>query len=141
VLFSYYRNMKVDKQSAVSSGYLETVPLNFIARSAGRPPKNSVPFTGYPRSHPSEKDKLLLVYDPLGVNPSLMEFKTADVLFIEDIPQAVTETGEGIPLVKIWVRRGARGVLLEPFEVDDPIQFINKGRDKQGRLLLEGKAK
>ena len=118
--------------------YLETIPLNSIVKSAGRPPKNAVPFTGYPRSHPSEKDKILLVYDPLGVNPSLMEFKTEDLLFLEDIPQAVTESGEGIPLVKIWVRKGARGVLMEPFEVDDPIQFINKSRDKQGRLLLEG---
>jgi len=117
--------------------YLETIPLHGIVKSAGRPPKNAVPFIGYPRAHPSEKDKLLLVYDPLGVNPSLMEFKTEDVLFVEDIPQAVTESGEGIPLVKIWVRRGARGVLLEPFEVDDPIQFVNKSRDKQGRLLLD----
>ena len=121
--------------------YLETIPLNSIVKSSGRPPKNAIPFTGYPQSHPSDKDKILLVYDPLGVNPSLMEFKTGDLLFVEDIPQAVTESGEGIPLVKIWVRRGARGVLLEPFEVDDPIQFINKGRDKQGMLLLEGKIK
>ena len=121
--------------------YLESIPLNSIVKSSGRPPKNAVPFTGYPQSHPSDKDKILLVYDPLGVNPSLMEFKIGDMLFIEDIPQAVTESGKGIPLVKIWVRRGARGVLLEPFEVDDPIQFINKGRDKHGILLLEGKPK
>jgi hypothetical protein len=119
--------------------YLEASPANTIVKSQGRPPKNAVPFTGYPRSLPGEKDKILLVYDPLGVNPQLMEFKTGDVLFVEDIPQAVTEDGEGIPLVRIWVRRGARGVLLEPFEVDNPIQFVNKGKDKQGRLLLEGK--
>ena len=117
--------------------YLETIPLNNIVKSSGRPPKNAVAFTGYPQSHPSEKDKILLVYDPLGVYPSLMEFKLKDLLFIEDIPQAVTESGKGIPLVKIWVRRGARAMLLEPFEVDDPIQFINKSRDKQGRLLLD----
>ncbi|GHV85299.1 hypothetical protein AGMMS50230_09070 [Spirochaetia bacterium] len=121
--------------------YLETRHLNNLVKLSGRPPKNAVAFTGYPRAHPSEKEKLLLVYDPLGVNPSLMEFKTGDVLFVEDIPQAVTEAGEGIPLVKIWVRRGARGVLLEPFEVDNPIQFVNKTKDKEGRLLLEGKAK
>jgi hypothetical protein len=116
---------------------LETIPLSGIVKLSGGPPKNAVPFTGYPRAHPSEKAKILLVYDPLGINPSLMEFKTEDVLFVEDIPQAVTEAGEGVPLVRIWVRRGARGVLLEPFEVDDPIQFVNKARDKQGRLLLE----
>jgi hypothetical protein len=66
-----------------------------------------------------------------------MEFKVEDILYVEDIPQAVTESGEGIPLVTIWVRRGARGVMLEPFEVQNPIQFINKSRDKQGHILLE----
>jgi hypothetical protein len=120
-----------------TKNYLESLPLNSLVRVAGGPPKNAVAFTGYPRAHPSEKDKLLLVYEPLGINPALMEFKTEDVLYVEDIPQAVTEHGEGIPLVKIWVRRGARGVLLEPFEVQDPIQFVNKARDRTGRLLLE----
>ncbi|MDR2314352.1 MAG: hypothetical protein LBE02_07435 [Spirochaetaceae bacterium] len=120
--------------------YLETLPLNKIEKTSGIPPKNAVPFTGYPRSLPSEKNKLLLVYDPLGLNPVLMEFQVEDILYVEEIPQAVTESGEGIPLVKIWVRRGARGVLLEPFEVDDPIQFINKTRDAYGRLQLESGA-
>jgi hypothetical protein len=115
----------------------ETLPIKDLVKCSGGPPKNAVGFTGYPRAHPSEKNKLLLVYDPLGVNPSLMEFKLADVLFVEDIPQAVTEDGAGIPLVRIWVRRGARGVLLEPFEVKDPIQFINKARDREGRILIE----
>jgi hypothetical protein len=125
--------MKID-------AYLETIPLGSIIKSAKGPPKNAIAFIGYPQHHPMEKDKILLVYDPLGLNPSLMEFKTTDILFVEDIPQAVTESGEGIPLVKIWVRKGARGVLLEPFTVDDPIQFINKSRDKEGKLLLESPA-
>jgi hypothetical protein len=116
---------------------LESLPTNNIVKLSGRPPKNAVSFTGYPRPHPSEKNKLILVYDPLGINPALMEFKVEDVLFVEDIPQAVTEKGEGVPLVKIWVRKGARGVLLEPFEVADPIQFVNKARDNSGRLLIE----
>jgi hypothetical protein len=117
--------------------YLEQMPLNSIAKRPGAPPKGCIPFTGYPRPLPAEKDKILLVYDPLGINPSLMEFNVKDVLFVEDLSQAVTESGEGIPLVKLWVRKGARGVVLEPFTVDDPIQFVNKARDKQGRLLLE----
>ncbi|MDR2073190.1 MAG: hypothetical protein LBP60_07135 [Spirochaetaceae bacterium] len=123
-----------------AKNYLETLPLNKIEKQSGIPPKNAVPFTGYPRSLPSEQNKLLLVYDPLGLNPVLMEFQVEDILYVEEIPQAVTESGEGIPLVKIWVRRGARGVLLEPFTVDDPIQFINKARDAHGRLLLESGA-
>jgi hypothetical protein len=114
---------------------LETLPLNGIAKYSGRQPKNALPFTGYPRQHPSEKNKLILVYDPLGSQPTVMEFKLEDVLFVEETQQAVTETGEGVPLVKLWIRRGAHGVILEPFEVDDPLQFANKSGDIRERLL------
>ena len=109
-----------------SASFLETLPLSSIARYAGGRPKDALPFTGYPRQHPSEKNKLILVNDPLGANPSILEFRLEDVLFVEDIPQAVTEAGEGIPLVKLWIRRGAHGVILEPFEVNDPVRFAGK---------------
>ncbi|MCL2270769.1 MAG: hypothetical protein FWC24_05430 [Treponema sp.] len=115
--------------------YLEMLPHSGIAKYTGTQPKDAVPFTGYPRQHPSDKNKLLLVYDPLGPVPALMEFKLEDILFVEDIPSVVTEEGEGIPLVKLWVCRGALGVILEPFEVNNPIQFINKSREMHERFL------
>lgn len=115
--------------------YLETLPLNEIAKYPGGPPKDAFPFTGYPRQHPSEKDKLILVYDALGLNPTVLEFRIEDVLYVEDVPSAVTENGEGIPLVKLWIRRGAHGVILEPFEVDDPVQFAGKARELRERFL------
>jgi hypothetical protein len=115
--------------------YLETIPLNKIAKSTGRPPKNAVPFTGYPRQHPSEKNKLILVYDPLSPLPMVLEFKIDDVLYVEEVHSAVTKSGEGVPLVKLWVRKGAHGVILEPFEVDEPVQFAKKHGDLRARFL------
>ncbi|MDR0450010.1 MAG: hypothetical protein LBH26_01945 [Treponema sp.] len=114
--------------------YLETLPLSEIAKYSGGPPKNALPFAGYPRQHPSEKDKLILVYDPLGVNPSVLEFKIEDVLYVEELHSAVNPNGEGVPLVKLWVRKGAHGVIIEPFEVDEPIQFANKKEDLRERF-------
>jgi hypothetical protein len=114
--------------------YLETLPLNKIARYSGRPPRNALPFAGYPRQHPSEKNKLILVYDPLGMNPSVLEFKLEDVLYVEELHSAVNRNGEGVPLVKLWVRRGAHGVIMEPFAVDDPVQFANKQEDLRERF-------
>lgn len=108
--------------------YLETLPLNEIAKVVGGPPKNSVPFTGYPRQHPSDKHKLILIYDPLGDNPAVMEFKLEDVLHVDDVHSAVTENGEGVRLVKIWIRKGAHGVILEPFEVEESVQVADKIR-------------
>jgi hypothetical protein len=118
-----------------ATNFLESLPSNAIAKYSKGPPKNGVPFTGYPRQHPVEKDKLILVYDPLGANPMVMEFKLGDVLFIEELHSAVTKTGEGIPLIKLWIRRGSRGVILEPFEVDEPIRFIQKNREFREKFL------
>jgi hypothetical protein len=120
------------------SGYLKTLPalpLHDIVKYAEGPPKNGVPFEGYPRQHPLEKHKLLLIYDPLGKNPTLIEFILEDVLQVEDIHSAVTKSGEGVPLVRLWIRRGAHGVILEPFEADDPVRFINKIKELPDRLL------
>ena len=114
--------------------YLEYLPLNKIAKYQDGPPRDSVSFTGYPQQHPSEKNKLILVYDPMGENPALLEFKIDDILYVEDVHQAVTEKGEGIPLAKLWIRRGARGMLLEPFEVNESLNFLELRREQEGRF-------
>ena len=119
---------------AVSS-YLEFLPLNEIAKFSDGPPRNAVSFVGCPQHHPNEKTKLILVYDPLGVNPLGMEFKLDDILFVEEVHSAVTESGEGVPLVKLWIKRGAHGMILEPFEVDNPIKFIQKSSEYQEKYL------
>jgi hypothetical protein len=115
--------------------YLEYLPLNRIAKYQDGPPRDSVSFTGYPQQHPTEKNKLILVYDPMGENPALLEFKIDDILYVEDVPQAVTEKGEGIPLAKLWIRSGARGMLLEPFEVNESLNFLELRRNQEGRFV------
>jgi hypothetical protein len=123
------------------TSYLETLPLSTIARYREGPPKDTVSFMGFPQQHPSDKYKLILVNDPLGDNPTVMEFKVDDVLFAEDMHSAVTEAGERVPLIKLWIRRGARGVIMEPFEVQDPIRFVNKtpgfGAEQRTRFLAD----
>ena len=113
---------------STAGNYLELLPINKIVKYSEVPPKNGVPFTGYPQQHPAEKNKLILVYDPLGTSPALLEFKLDDILYVEEMPNAVTEKGEGVPLVKLWIRRGAHGMFLEPFEVDESIQFLRSGQ-------------
>jgi len=111
------------------------LPLNGITKYTKGQPNDGVPFAGYPRVHPSEKNKLILVNDPLGNEPTVLEFKLDDILYVEEVSSAITETGEGIPMVKLWVKRGAIGVILEPFEVNDPVQFAGKVRSIKERLL------
>jgi hypothetical protein len=115
--------------------YLEMLPLNSIAKFAKGQPMDGVPFTGYPRVHPSDKNKLILVYDPLSAEPAALEFKLEDILFVDEVPSAVTEAGEGIPMVKLWVKRGAVGMIIEPFEVNEPTQITGKIKAIKERIL------
>jgi len=117
--------------------YLESLPINSIAKYQDGPPKNGVPFTGYPQQHYAEKNKLILVYDPLGDNPSVLEFRLDDILYVEEVHSAVTEKGEGVPLVKLWIRKGSRGMLLEPFEVDDSCSFLKTHKGKRDYFMKQ----
>jgi len=117
--------------------YLEMLPLSSIAKYEKGQSNEGVPFSGYPRAHPSDKTKLILVNDPLGSEPTVLEFKLEDILYVEDIPSAVTEAGEGIPLVKLWVQRGAVGVILEPFEVNDSVNFTDDNFKSKVRAAKE----
>ena len=122
-----------------SGNYLEYLPLNKIARYSEGYAKKAHPFIGYPQQHPTDKAKLILVYDPLGGNslgesPAVLEFKLDDILHVEEVPQVVNEKGEGIPLVKLWIRRGAHGMLLEPFEVDGTLNFLEIRREQKEKF-------
>jgi hypothetical protein len=65
----------------------------------------------------------------------VVEFKIEDIVYRENIPSAVTENGEGVPLTKVWIRRGAHGVIMEPFEVGEPVNFVNKTKELRERFL------
>jgi len=117
------------------NSYLQQLPLNDIAKYPGSPPKDTIPFSGYPRQHPSDKNKIILVCDPLGSHPVILEFKMEDVLFVEETHQAVTESGEGILMVKLWVRKGSHGMILEPFEVNEQAQFTGTSHAARERFI------
>ena len=106
--------------------FLSELPLNEIARISNKAPKDAIPFSGYPRQHPHDKTSLILVCDPLEKHPVILEFKMEDVLFVEETHQAVTESGEGILMVKLWIRKGSHAMILEPFEVTDDINVSGR---------------
>ena len=98
--------------------YLDLIPGSKIAKFSKKQ-VDGVWFTGYPRAHPTEKSKIILVNDPLGIEPAVLEFCLDDIIYAEEMPSAVTEHGEGVPLIKLWIKHGAIGMILQPFEVKE----------------------
>jgi len=77
----------------------------------------------------------------LGPEPVVLEFKLEDILYVEEIPSAVTKAGEGVPLVKLWIKRGAAGMIIEPFEVDEvntPVKLAGRVQAIKERILQTG---
>ncbi len=115
--------------------YIDTAPLFEITKYHGGPPQDAVSFVGYPRQHPYEVEKIILVNEPLGAAPRIMEFKLSDIVYIEEQAAQVNESGESFPLMKIWVKRGAFGVIHEPFEVQDPIKLMRDSKELHERIM------
>ena len=87
--------------------------------------REAVCFTGTPRKHPHDNEKLLLVQNPFGVNTMFYEFAVTDILHVEKVPSLGTEDGISIDMVKIWVRLGSLGMEYRPFEVGRPSKYVH----------------
>ncbi|MFP4477314.1 MAG: inorganic pyrophosphatase Ppa [Desulfatibacillaceae bacterium] len=81
--------------------------------------RTHVSFSGTPRRHALDEDKLLLVSDPLSTNTFYYEFFLSDIGLVEKLPSQVTVDGEGITVVRLWVRKGAVALRSTPFVVAD----------------------
>ncbi len=99
--------------------YLEAAPLYELTLYKGNVPQSAIPFVGSPRKHPYEKDKLILVQPKEKTAPLVLEFKYSDLINVENHASHVSDNGETIYLVRIWIRRGAQGTVHMPFEVGD----------------------
>ena len=107
--------------------YLGTEPLNEVARysAASSFAADNVAFTGAPRKHPYDAEKLILVSDPFSAQTVFYEFRLDDVVHVQELPSLVTEGGESLAMVRLWVKKGALGLRYEPFIVADAMRDID----------------
>ena len=79
--------------------------------------KTSVAYQGILHKHHYKTDTVILMDPPLSQSTVCYEFKVSDITKIEELPSIVTETGESIRMVKLWVRKGSLGLRMQAFEV------------------------
>lgn len=116
--------------------YLRTGKLE-VARYSPRKNlgKDHVAFSGVPRKHPYDEDKLLLVADPFSVHAVFYEFNLTDIAHVEELPAVVTEGGESARTARVWVKKGSFGLRYEPFRVEDTGAMMDSlGRPRRRSL-------
>jgi hypothetical protein len=111
---------------------LDDEPLSEIVRYESGAPQDAVAFVGTLRKHPYDESKCLLLADHAGDEPAILEFRKADVQGVEEKASPVDESGSSRQIMRIWVRRGSKGIRYEPFAVDEPLRFpgAQKTRDR-----------
>lgn len=81
--------------------------------------KEAIPFIGQPKQNKSTPHKVYIRLNPLTSNGALLEFKTDDVVYAENVKTVSQKDGTVFQIVKIWIRKGSIGIKLEPFSVHD----------------------
>lgn len=81
--------------------------------------RTHVAFSGSPRKHPHDDQRVVLVVDPYSRNTFYYEFAREDIAFVEELPNIVNDADETITVVRVWVRKGSIAVRCDPFRVDD----------------------
>ena len=81
--------------------------------------KTHVSFSGSPRKHPYDSDRVILIADPFSTNNLYYEFNKDDVSYVEELPNLVNLDGDTIAIVRIWVKKLSVGIRCSPFIVED----------------------
>lgn len=81
--------------------------------------REAIPFVGQVKQQGQDREKIFLRHDATQSGSALYEFKAQDVLYAEEVKTITDEAGQGWRMVKIWVRKGAIALKLEPFTVAD----------------------
>ena len=81
--------------------------------------ENHVPFSGSPRQHPYDPDRVILITDPYSTVTSYYEFKTKDISYVEELVNLVDIEGETVPMARIWVKKQSVGARASLFVVED----------------------
>ena len=106
--------------------YLTTLPMFDIVKYDNKDDfiQKAISFKGAPRKHPYDSEKLILIVNPFSSNTFFYEFLVKDIIRYDELPSMGTDNGETLSMVRIWVLKGTVGMKYIPFEVDDPIRYM-----------------
>ncbi len=81
--------------------------------------KEAVPFVGQAKQLKDSPDRIYLRLDSISSHGQMLEFKSKDIVYAEDVNTLTKGNGMAIRIVRIWVKKGSIGIKLDPFAVND----------------------
>lgn len=78
-----------------------------------------VPFSGAPKKHPYDPEKIILIVDPFTPNTFYYEFRITDIGCAEELASITNIDGESVSMARIWVKKQSVAIQSTPFVVED----------------------
>jgi inorganic pyrophosphatase len=97
---------------------IEKFEIQTYRKAGGMDKKNHVPFSGSPRKHPWDPEKIILIVDPFTANTFYYEFKIKDIGFAEELASMTNIDGDSVSMARIWVKKQSVAIQCSPFRVD-----------------------
>ncbi len=88
--------------------------------------RTHVPFSGSPRKHPQDDQKVIIIPDPYSSCAYYFEFRAEDISYAEELPSLVNIRGETVPMARVWVKKKSVGLSCSPFIVEEAGQEPGK---------------
>ena len=70
--------------------------------------------------------RILLLNDPLSQQAFFYEFRSRDVVYVEECPSISTADGSAAAMVRVWVKKGSNALKIEPFHVQDTVRSMRE---------------
>ena len=67
--------------------------------------KTHVSFSGSPKKHPYDPEKVILVADPYSTQNLYYEFNKNDISYVEELPNIVDREGQTVTMVRVWIEK------------------------------------
>jgi len=78
-----------------------------------------VAFIGVPNKHRDSEERMVLACGVDSGAPTFLDFALRDVDRMEQVETMVTVDGKAVPLMRVWVRKGALAFRYLPFIVEE----------------------
>ena len=99
--------------------YLTTIQMNEIIKyeASANYEKKCISFTGNPRKHPYDKNRMILIVESHDDKTIFHDFRLTDIAHITELPNISKEEGVSLRQIQLWIKKNCWIIKSEAYKI------------------------
>ncbi len=99
--------------------YLTTIQMNEIIKYEASKDyeKKCIPFSGNPRKHPYDKNRMILIMESHDDKTIFHDFKLSDIAHITELPSISKGEGGSLRQIQLWIKKNGWIIRSEAYKI------------------------